>query len=390
MKPRRFSLVALLLSVLVLSVSVASGLNAPSQAASKTRIKRKAAAVSSRWVMAYHVGYQSELWPADRIDFSSMTHFVVGRVKPRWDGSVALDFDIDDVKGPLFAADMAARARNAKRIPILMIGGAGEHDAFAGALSAPNRDRFVNELFTLMDRWGYAGFELDFEPIQPEDEPALEWLVAELRKRRPKVVLTLPVGWINTNFPTIPPFYARIAKGVDQLNVMTYGMSGPWGWPTWHSSPLTGQSPQTPTSIVSSVDAYIKAGVPASKIGVGIGFYGQCWTKRTGPRQDVADATLVAEDSLMSSAIIAAEYAPSMTRTWDAEAQVPYLASGAPVGQKGCQYISYEDAQSVAAKGAWLRKKGLGGVIVWTAGQGYVASTGKNPMLSATWTAVKG
>jgi chitinase len=366
------------------------GMTVPTEAASNTRIKRKRVPVTSRWVMAYHVGYQSQLWPADRIDFSSMTHFVVGRVKPRWDGSLALDFDIDDVNGPQFAADMAVRARKAKRIPLLMIGGAGEHDAFASALSLQNRDRFVNELFAVMDRWDYAGFELDFEPIQPQDEPVLEWLVAELRKRRPKVVLTLPVGWINTNFPAVTPFYARIAKSVDQLNVMTYGMSGPWGWPTWHSSPLTGNTPQTPTSIQSTVDAYLAAGVPAAKIGVGIGFFGQCWTKRTAPRQVLEDASLVAEDSAMSSALIATDYAPNMTRTWDAEAQVPYLSSPTPIGAAGCQYISYEDPKSVAAKGVWLRKKGLGGVIIWTAGQGYVAATGTNPMLSATWAAVKG
>jgi chitinase len=371
-------------------IAMLIGTTVPTQAASKTRIKRKPAPVSSRWVMAYHVGYQSQLWPADQIDFGSMTHFVVGRVKPRWDGSLALDFDIDDAKGPAFAADMALRARNAKRVPLLMIGGAGEHDAFASALSPANRERFVTELLTIMDKWDYAGFELDFEPIQPQDEPLVEWLGSELRRRRPKVVLTLPVGWINTNFDAVPPFYARIAKTVDQVNVMTYGMSGPWGWPTWHSSPLTGGTPQTPTSIQSTVDLYLQAGIPAAKLGVGIGFYGQCWTKRTGPRQPQEDGQLVAEDSLMSSAIIAADYAPKMTRTWDVEAQVPYLSSTAPVGNAACQYISYEDPQSIAAKGAWLRKKGLGGVIIWTAGQGYVASTGKNPMLTATWAAVKG
>ncbi len=377
------------LAVLTASMLVV-GSSASTNAASKTRIKRKTQAVTKRWVMAYHVGYQSQLWPADSIDYSSMTHLVVGRLKPRWDGSVATDFDIDDTKGPVFAADMAARTRKANRIPLLMIGGAGEHDAFKSALSPANRDRFVTDLLGLMDQWGYAGFELDYEPIQPDDEPILEWFVGELRRRRPKIVLTLPVGWINTNTDTIRPFYARIAKNVDQLNIMTYGMSGPWGWPTWHSSPLTGHTPETPTSISTSVDAYLQAGVASSKVGVGVGFYGQCWTKRTGPRQAVEDAALVAEDSLMSSAIIATEYAPAMKRTWDAEAQVPYLSSNTPTGRAGCQYISYEDPQSIAAKGAWLRKKNLGGIIIWTAGQGYVASTGKNPMLSATWAAVNG
>jgi chitinase len=343
---------------------------------------------SQRWVNAYHVGYQSELWPADRIDFESMTHFVVGRLKPRSDGSIATDFDIDDVKGPAFAADMAARARKANRIPLLMLGGAGEHDAFAGALSPANRERFVNDLLALSDKWGYAGFELDFEPLNVEDEPTIEWFVNELHRRRPAAILTLPVGWLNPNTDTVRPFYVRIAKSVDQFNVMTYGMSGPWGWPTWHSSALTGGTPQTPSSVESSVDMYLAAGVPSAKIGVGVGFFGQCWTVRTGPRQAQENGALSAEDSAMSSANIAAEYLPQMQRQWDAQAQVPYLTSQAPAGRAGCQYISYEDTQSVAAKGAFVKKKRLGGVIIWTAGQGYIASTGTNPMLTATYEAV--
>jgi chitinase len=346
-------------------------------------------ALSKHWISAYHVGYQSQLWPADRIDFSSMTHFVVGRLKPRADGSIATDFDIDEAKGPAFAADMAARARKANRIPLLMLGGAGEHDAFAGALSPPNRDRFVTDLLALADQWGYAGFELDFEPLTPEDEPTIEWFVNELRTRRPQAVLTLPVGWLNPNTDSVRPFYARIAKSVDQINIMTYGMSGPWGWPTWHSSALTGATPQTPTSVESSVDMYIAAGLPPEKIGVGIGFFGQCWLKRTAPRQAQEDGSLAAEDSLMSSAAIFTDYAPLMQRVWDAEAQVPYLTSPGPVGSAACQYISYEDVQSVSAKGDFVKRKKLGGVIIWTAGQGYVAGTGTNPMLTATYEAVK-
>jgi chitinase len=365
----------------------------PVPATSKTATKKSPSPRSrslSRWITAYHVGYQSQLWPADRIDFTAISHFVVGRVKPRADGSIATDFDIDDKSGPLFAADMAARARKAKRIPLLMLGGAGEHDPFASALSPTNRDRFVTKLLRLSNQWGYAGFELDFEPLTPADEPTIEWFINELRRRKPGVVLTIPIGWLNPNTDVVRPFYARIANLVDQMNVMTYGMSGPWGWPTWHSSALTGSSGPMPSSVESSVNMYLAAGVPAAKLGVGIGFSGQCWQKRTGPRQAQDDGILAAEDSMMSSAIIAAEYAPKMQRVWDADAQVPYLTSTTAVGKAACQYISYEDPQSVAAKASFVKRKQLGGVIIWTAGQGYVAASGTNPMLSATYDSMLG
>jgi chitinase len=379
--------VSLLIGALLLVVSMSPGASMRADAATKK--SKGQPAVSTRWVMAYQVGYQRDLWPANKMDFSSFTHLVVGRIKPNWDGSIRTDFDIDDVNGPLFAAELAKQTRAAKRVPLLMIGGAGEHDAFAGALEAAHRDRFVDELLRLADQWGYAGFDLDFEPINPVDEPKVEWLARELKRRRPSLVVTVPIIWINPNTDRVSPFYARLSRVVDQLNVMSYSMSGEWGWPTWHSSALTGETPAMPSSVSSTVGAYTKAGVPPGRLGVGIGFYGQCWSSRTGPRQAQADGRLLAEDSLLTAVDIARTYSPAMKRVWDAAAQVPYLTSSSPAGPLGCQYISYEDQQSVALKAAFAKRVGLGGVIIWTAGQGYDAATGRNDMLSAVGRAFK-
>jgi chitinase len=364
----------------------------PQPKATKPKPKPAPAKVASAdnkpWVLAYHVGYQRDLWPADKIDFASFTHLVVGRVKPNWDGTIRLDFDIDDQAGPQFAADLARRTTAAGRTPLLMLGGAGERDAFASALEPANRERFIGSILAIADQWGYAGFDLDYEPITPADEPKVLWLATELRKRRPNMVLTVPIVWININTDRLSTFPAQLTKVVDRLNVMTYSMSGAWGWPTWHSSPLDGETPVAPTSISSSIDAYLAAGVPGSKLGLGIGFYGQCWTGQTGPLQPIT-GTLAAEDSLMSSAIIASQYAPSMQRKWDPAARVPYLTSSRPAGALGCQYISYEDAQSVAEKAAFAKQRKLGAAIIWTAGQGYQQDTGTNPMLTATWKAFR-
>jgi hypothetical protein len=44
----------------------------------------------------------------------------------------------------------------------------------------------------------------------------------------------------------------------------------------------------------------------------------------------------------------------------------------------------YDDAQSIAEKGAYFRSKGLGGVIVWRINRGYTSS--QNPILDAVRT----
>ena len=66
-----------------------------------------------------------------------------------------------------------------------------------------------------------------------------------------------------------------MASLVDQYNLMSYGQGGVYpGWKTWFFSAITGETPATPTSLKSSIDAYARAGVPRSKLGIGIGFYG--------------------------------------------------------------------------------------------------------------------
>ncbi len=53
--------------------------------------------------------------------------------------------------------------------------------------------------------------------------------------------------------------------------------------------------------------------------------------------------------------------------------------------------MSYEDATSIAAKGAWVKAQGLGGTIIWAIGEGYVPSGAtveeQNPLLEAMRTA---
>jgi chitinase len=63
---------------------------------------------------------------------------------------------------------------------------------------------------------------------------------------------------------------------------------------------------------------------------------------------------------------------------------VPYLTLSGSNAQK-CTYVSYEDATSLAAKAARVKSQGLGGIIIWTVSEGYVASganaAAQNPLL---------
>jgi len=192
----------------------------------------------------------------------------------------------------------------------------------------------------------------------------------------------VPIGYVNANFPTVDTFYGDVAPLFDQMNLMTYGMSGDWpGWDAWHSSALMGEGGTTPTSVSSSVDAYLAAGVPAAKLGIGIGFYGQCWRGVTGPHQPLTGATYVADDNTMSYRHIVEDY-PAAGRMYDSAANAAYLSYSPATGTPACSFVSYENETSIAAKGSYVAAHGLGGTILWTVNQGHLTD-GTDPVLDA-------
>ncbi|MCE9579934.1 MAG: glycoside hydrolase family 18 protein [Deltaproteobacteria bacterium] len=345
------------------------------------------------WVSGYYVGYQRDLYPPAAVDFASLTHLIVGRVTPTATGGLTTTFDIDATQGPAMAIDLADRAHAAHVKAVLMVGGAGEHDGWVGAASAAHRAAFVQALLDAMDAYHYDGVDLDWEPIEAADEAPLTALVHDLRAARPGMIITMPLGWVNANFPDVSAVYAQLAPDLDQLNLMSYSMADGWeGWSTWHSSALAGQGGTTPSSVSSSLEAYVAGGVPAAKLGAGIGFYGSCWTGgATGPGQSPNGSGVVASDNEMSFAAIMNTYYQQAAYHYDTAADAPYLAWAGGHGPRGCTFLSYEDERSIAAKGAFVRAHGYGGAMIWTINQGYRAGAPagqRNTVLSATAAAV--
>ena len=380
-------------AILTLASPVNATLGSPA-VHTRTILDNDAPPASGKWVTGYYVGYARDLYPVNVVDFSAMTHIVIGRVRPRADGTLVTDFDIDAVEGPRWAKQVVAAAHAAGTKAIVMLGGAGEYDGFVGAASNANRARFVANLVALANEYGFDGYDIDWEPIEVQDQPNVKKLAQDLRAAAPGKLLTIPIGWINNNFPEqAEPWYAEIAPLFDQINIMSYGMaSGFWGWNTWHSSAIYGETGMTPTSIDSTVRHWLRVGVPAAKLGIGIGFYGSCWRGVTQPYQSTEGVDTGGlpingnDDNDMSYTNIMTLYYNASAKRWHEAAKAPYLSSSTRLGPQRCNFISYEDPQSIAEKAVYVKQNGLGGTIVWTINQGYLpnAPAGqRDPLMQA-------
>ena len=289
---------------------------------------------------------------------------------------------------PQLATDLIAAAHSHGVKAIASIGGADSQSGFQKATASGSVATFAANLVSLLTTTGYDGIDIDWEPMDKTDEPAVIDIANRIRKAKPGALMTIPIGALNVNLGADLSGFPAIAAVYDQLNIMSYGMAGAWsGWKSWHSSALYHTDSATPMSIDSTVKLYLAASVPAAKLGIGIGFYGLCYSSPvTAPDQALNGATLVAGDGAISYAKIMTSYYSASARQWDALARVPYLSFASPHAPDGCTYISYDDEQSIAEKGAYLKTKGLGGVIQWELNESYLSSAAagkRNPLLNA-------
>ncbi len=338
---------------------------------------------SGKWSMGYYASWKPDQYPIEEIEWSGLTHIALAFYMP--DDTGALHLLGGD---PGLASELVHAAHANKVAAVASIGGADSDPGFQGATAPETMETFIANLIDLVDAFGYDGVDIDWEPMAPADQPVAADIAVRLREARPGLLLTIPVGVINVNLGADLSGFGAIAAAYDQLNLMSYGLSGAWqGWRSWHSSPLYHELSSTPVSIDSTVAIYTEAGVPPGKLGIGIGFYGLCYGPPVrGPAQELNGATILASDSSISYAHIMESYYDEDAYRFDALARVPYLTFDEPAGPSGCTFISYDDEASVGEKANYIKENGLGGVIMWELNEGYLefeAPGSRNPMLEA-------
>jgi chitinase len=328
------------------------------------------------WVTGYYVGYQRNMLPPEDIYWDGLTHIAMGAATANADGTLNTDFYIDDTNGPALARQISTLAHAHNKKAILMLGGADNGAAIHSAVSN-HRAAFIANIVSTMDTLGYDGVDLDWE--DDVDWVLFETFAKELRLAAPGKIITLPGGAINSNYQTVDPRVVNVTKYVDQFNLMTYYPATAWagdGWYSWHNSPLKGAKSTTPVSIEDSLARYNASGVPKEKMGMGVGFYAIGYKGGiTGPDQPTTNGVIVGGDNAypLSKLYGTGGAYDERYRYWDGDALEPYLSLPQP-DSFGAKYVSFEDQQSLIAKGAFARENGYGGIIIWTINEGYVAS----------------
>lgn len=410
-----------------------------------------AATARQPWVTGYYAGwYWPSSSPAD-VDMSALTHFVFGRIAPGSGtlggapGAVVQGAGSAHRVGEQGAPDPARsvedylvrRAHAAGTRALVMLGGVGDGAGFLRSSSDEVRPTFVRNLVDYLVAHDYDGIDVDWEDelganslgLAPAETyrrllALLDDLRAEAQSRpryqgeRGPFLVTFPGYAKNRNIDSVQEWEVQVAQRVDQFNLMSYGIGTAYdapGWHSWFTSPIGGSYGNAPVDLASSIQAFVDAGVPRLKLGIGIGFYGIYYANPpdmdpnapplvTGPRQPLRGARLEADDNALAyNMLVELGYLSNGTYAFDAQAQAAYRTYTGPAYPRGFRpamaphdaraaagYLSYENGESIAAKGAWVRdaRTGVGGAILWTINYGYLqgsgpdGSRGSNPLLA--------
>ncbi|MBD0424240.1 cellulose binding domain-containing protein [Streptomyces sp. TRM S81-3] len=154
--------------------------------------------------------------------------------------------------------------------------------------------------------------------------------------------------------------YGPAAQYIDWYNVMTYDFFGAWAknGPTAPHSPLTSYAgiPQQGFTSADAIAKFKATGVPASKLLLGIGFYGRGWT---GVTQSAPGGTATGPAAGTYEAGI--EDYKVLKNSCPATGTV----AGTAYAHCGTNWWSYDTPATVKSKMAWAGNQGLGGAFFW-------------------------
>ncbi|WP_329436107.1 glycosyl hydrolase family 18 protein [Streptomyces sp. NBC_01280] len=154
--------------------------------------------------------------------------------------------------------------------------------------------------------------------------------------------------------------YAGAAQYVDWYNPMTYDYFGAWDaqGPTAPHSPLTSYSgiPKAGYNSDATITKLKGLGVPASKLLLGIGFYGRGWT---GVTQSAPGGT--------ATGPAAGKYEQGIDDYKELKSKCPATGTvgGTAYAYCGNNWWSYDTPATIAGKMDYKNQQGLGGTFLW-------------------------
>lgn len=262
---------------------------------------------------------------------------------------------------------------------LISIGGWAWSENFSDAvLTDASRKSFAHSSMEIVRRYQLDGVDIDWEYpgipgeegniYRPEDKQNFTLMFKAIRasldslqqQTGKRYLLTTAVGGSKSCVDHTEMDKAQ--QYLDYVNIMTYDYKTEGSRVAGHHTNLLASTGDAGgASADKSIQFYIAAGVPASKIVMGCAFYGRAWQMpdadnaglQRKPQKGARGAgyTMI-KDSLLTTG--------GYVRYWDDSAKAPYLFH--PTKKI---FLTYDDENSIQFKCAYVKQHGLAGVMFW-------------------------
>jgi chitinase len=187
---------------------------------------------------------------------------------------------------------------------------------------------------------------------------AIRWKSVSTRAGTEQRGYTLSIASGASHKAIDPINWARVAKDVDQVGVMTYDFQGPWSHDTGFVAPLRSDDPSAET-VASVINAYLAAGVPSRKLLIGLPFYAYEWHNvPAGANHGYLSKGDPVHGNLNQTTATALMQNDDAELFRDPASQAPWIYDGD-------NFLTFEDPVSLQAKAAYARDQKLGGMMIW-------------------------
>ena len=192
-------------------------------------------------------------------------------------GGVNKTFDGVEVSNPDRLRAIVALKQQAPDLKVMLsVGGWGSGGFSEMSSTEARRKAFADDCLRVVKEFGIDGIDIDWEypgssssgiASSPDDKDNFPLLMRRLRETLgPDRLLTFASVWNGdyVDFRAVTPY-------LDFVNLMTYDMANA----PYHHAPLYASENTAGNSVDEGVKAHLAAGVPASKIVLGVPFYGR-------------------------------------------------------------------------------------------------------------------
>lgn len=238
------------------------------------------------------------------------------------------------------------------------------------------RQMFVEQATSFIRKHNFDGLDLDWEyPTQrggdPKDRESFVLLVKELHNsfRKHNLILTSAIG---ASKAVIDEAYdvKELSKYLNYLHIMCYDYHGSWDRKVGPNAPL--EDDQF-LSVRFTIDYLMQLGCPASKLVVGLPFYGRTFkTHLDGNFGDESDDSgfqgpFTREDGFLGYNEICpllSNKTSGWTKSWDEKTSQAFARYRDEDGVT--KVVTYDSTRSIANKVRFVVKKNLAGAMVWS------------------------